>query len=126
MRRFVIAVAGVVSVATFSHPVGATHTVPSDCAGVRTTRSGTDGDDNINGTAGNDSFATGAGEDDIDGLASRDHLCGNEAQDVIDGDGGPNGRAQGRLKKVQSLPILENPQGYRRRAHHRRARCRIH
>jgi Ca2+-binding RTX toxin-like protein len=49
---------------------------------------GTAGDDDINGTNGNDIIEGGAGNDTIDGLDGRDQIFGNAGDDSLNGDSG--------------------------------------
>ena len=61
---------------------------PPACGGVAATLVGSDGDNTITGTAGNDVIVAGAGADTINGLAGNDRICGGAgADDVTTGDG---------------------------------------
>ena len=61
---------------------------PPACGGVGATLVGTDGDNTINGTAGNDVIVAGAGADTINSLGGNDRICGGAGPDDIStGDG---------------------------------------
>ncbi len=58
------------------------------CNGLTVTVNGTNGNDTLTGTAGNDVIAGGNGNDTIDGGAGNDVICGGNGQDVIRGGAG--------------------------------------
>src|SRR5689334_15974857 len=62
-------------------PTIASATPPSDCRGVTATFVGTDGNDDIWGTAGDDVIQAGDGVDAVHGLAGDDLICGGPGDD---------------------------------------------
>jgi len=70
-------------VATCLVPAVAAAAPPVKCAGLAATITGTDGDDLIYGTVGNDVISAGAGDDIIKGRGGMDTICGNTGDDII-------------------------------------------
>ena len=64
------------------------------CEGQEATLAGTDGNDNLTGTPGNDIIDAGDGDDQIDGGGGDDIICGGDGDDQISGGGG-NDRVHG-------------------------------
>ncbi|HEY7874221.1 MAG TPA: calcium-binding protein [Actinomycetota bacterium] len=58
------------------------------CDGLKTTKDGTSGDDNMNGTSGADIMHGYAGNDTMDGAGGLDHMCGGRGTDRVRGGAG--------------------------------------
>ncbi len=58
------------------------------CNGLAPTKLGTEGDDVINGTGGDDVIYAGGGDDVIDGRGGNDTICGGAGKDLIEGGSG--------------------------------------
>ena len=58
------------------------------CEGQLATIAGTDGNDNLTGTPGDDIIAAGDGNDTVDGGGGNDLICGGEGDDDLSGGGG--------------------------------------
>jgi len=58
------------------------------CDGVKPTKIGTEGNDNLTGTAGNDVIVGLGGNDTISGLGGNDKICGGSGNDILTGGDG--------------------------------------
>lgn len=87
---YVPAVLGAVIVVLWGGLVAPASAAPADgtCDGLSATIVGTDGNDDLTGTAGDDVVSLGPGDDTFVSMAGNDTVCGGTGDDSIDAEGG--------------------------------------
>ena len=92
MKRVVVCLSAAAVLLTVYAPVGASADLATrakpKCHGKIATIVGTNGSDEIHGTAGRDIIKAKRGSDDIEGKGGDDLICGNAGRDDLEGDRG--------------------------------------
>ena len=87
-QRWVATIVAALTLLVALTTVAAAQADPHECYGQPATIVGTDGDDDLEGTDGDDVVVLLAGDDEFDGHDGNDIVCGGDGEDTLDGGDG--------------------------------------